>query len=185
MQQCQPVASLGYDRVGVISSVSLSRAVSREDEVEARFACPWRRVTWTVDILYAVIGLILASLGTLLVLNLCMGKRLLRSRLTRLYSTAGPQFAQAMSAVMRPALVSGNRIRGLLNGDDIFAAMLRALRESTARRGAACRSICCSTGSAETWTQSPWPPCSRPALATRRYNPRRWFSLHRMNNRTH
>jgi cardiolipin synthase len=44
------------------------------------------------------------------------------------YSVADPQFRQSMSHLLGPPLVDGNKITTLINGDQIFPAMLEAIR---------------------------------------------------------
>ncbi|HUQ27283.1 MAG TPA: phospholipase D-like domain-containing protein [Usitatibacter sp.] len=44
------------------------------------------------------------------------------------FSTTDPQFQRAMGVLLGPALVEGNRVDTLLNGDQIFPAMLEAIR---------------------------------------------------------
>ncbi len=163
----------------------------------------------TVAIASGGLILLLASATLILALNLCMGKRQLRSPLARLYSTGDPQFLQAMSAAMGPALVPGNQVKELLNGDEIFAAMLGSLRGArvsitletyiywsgtigdefarelahAARRGVQVKVLLDWIGGhlddrhLKTMTSA--------GVDIRRYNPPRWFNLHRMNNRTH
>jgi cardiolipin synthase len=63
-------------------------------------------------------------------LNLSLGKRQITAPLTKLYSVRDAQFLRAICSVMTPAVESGNRVRELLNGDEIFAAMLRAIRRA-------------------------------------------------------
>ncbi|HXN15092.1 MAG TPA: phospholipase D-like domain-containing protein [Usitatibacter sp.] len=43
------------------------------------------------------------------------------------YAIADPQFARAMGALLGPPLISGNRALTLINGDEIFPAMLAAI----------------------------------------------------------
>ncbi len=63
-----------------------------------------------------------------LTLNLSLGDKQIDSRLTRLYSVADPQFPRTMGMMLTPALVPGNQAQELLNGDQIFASMLSAIR---------------------------------------------------------
>jgi hypothetical protein len=45
-----------------------------------------------------------------------------------LYSIADPQFLRSIDGLLGPTLVAGNRVETLLNGDEIFPAMLEAIR---------------------------------------------------------
>lgn len=44
------------------------------------------------------------------------------------YAVATPQFARDMGQLLGPPMLDGNRITTLLNGDQIFPAMLQAIR---------------------------------------------------------
>lgn len=63
----------------------------------------------------------------LLILNLSLGDKQIDTRLARLYPVDDPQFTRAMSHVLTPGLVPGNRVEALINGDEIFPAMLSAI----------------------------------------------------------
>ena len=78
-------------------------------------------------ILISVLGtLFLAWLG----LNLTVGDKQIDTRLTRLYAVSDPQFPRAMSHVLTPALLQGNHVKELLNGNEIFPAMLNEIRSA-------------------------------------------------------
>ena len=66
--------------------------------------------------------------GVLLAANFTTGEKNVNRELPRLYNTADPQYLRAMGSLLGPALVGGNRARELLNGDQIFPAMLAAIR---------------------------------------------------------
>src|SRR5438270_1926400 len=46
------------------------------------------------------------------------------------YAVADPQFARTMGNLLGPAFRGGNRVTTLLNGDQIFPAMLDAIRHA-------------------------------------------------------
>ena len=46
------------------------------------------------------------------------------------YGVADPQFRRTMSSLLGPPLVEGNTVTTLVNGADIFPAMLKAIREA-------------------------------------------------------
>src|SRR6476660_2403162 len=46
------------------------------------------------------------------------------------YGVADPQFGRTMGNLLGPALVGGNKTTTLLNGDQIFPAMLQAVRSA-------------------------------------------------------
>ncbi len=80
-------------------------------------------------------SVILASVVTAVVFGLILvffgrNEKEITRRVTHLYPVSDPQFLRAMGVLLGPALVSGNRIETLLNGDEIFPAMLKAIREA-------------------------------------------------------
>ncbi len=64
------------------------------------------------------------------VLNFATGDKHVQKELEHLYATHDTQFLRAMGVVFGPALVGGNKIDVLLNGDEIFPAMLEAIRSA-------------------------------------------------------
>ncbi|MDB5930039.1 MAG: cardiolipin synthase, partial [Polaromonas sp.] len=71
----------------------------------------------------------LTVIGVLIAVNFTSGgEKEVTRQLPRLYSTDEPQFRRAMSTLLGPPLIGGNRVRELLNGDQIFPAMLGAIR---------------------------------------------------------
>ncbi len=78
---------------------------------------------------------ILASVVTAVIFGLILvifgrNEKEITRRVTHLYPICDPQFLRAMSVLLGPALVSGNQIQTLLNGNEIFSAMLKAIREA-------------------------------------------------------
>jgi cardiolipin synthase A/B len=68
-----------------------------------------------------------ALAAVLLALNFSAGEKKLRQQLVREYSVADPQFHRAMGSLLGPGIVGGNQAVELLNGDQIFPAMLGAI----------------------------------------------------------
>ncbi len=64
----------------------------------------------------------------LLVLNLGSGEKKIKHEIAPLYAVEDPQFLRSMGSLLGPAIVGGNKISTLLNGDEIFPAMLEAIR---------------------------------------------------------
>ncbi len=78
---------------------------------------------------------ILASVVTAVVFGLVLvffgrNEKEITRRVTHLYPISDPQFLRTMGVLLGPALVSGNRIETLLNGNEIFPAMLKAIRDA-------------------------------------------------------
>ena len=76
---------------------------------------------------------ILITLGvtvflTLLYVNLRSGEKQIGSQVSHKFPVDDPQFARTMGSLLGPGLLSGNRVTALQNGDEIFPAMLEAIR---------------------------------------------------------
>lgn len=68
--------------------------------------------------------------AVLIAANFSSGEKDVSRELPRLYATQDPQFRRAIGALLGPALVGGNRAQELLNGDQIFPDMLKAIRSA-------------------------------------------------------
>lgn len=75
-----------------------------------------------------LLGIALGVLLALILANFFSGEKHLRHRVRPEYAVADSQFARSLGALLGPALVGGNRVTPLLNGDEIFPAMLAAIR---------------------------------------------------------
>lgn len=75
-----------------------------------------------------LITAVLTSFVTLVILNLRAGERQIRFQLTHRFSVADPQFLRCMGQLLGPGILPGNGIKALHNGDQIFPAMLDAIR---------------------------------------------------------
>ena len=82
--------------------------------------------TRTKKILTAV-GIVLLVLGAIVFVTFTHEKEI-RRPLESSYGIADAQFERSMSTLLGPPLVPGNRVDTLLNGDQIFPAMLEAIR---------------------------------------------------------
>jgi cardiolipin synthase len=71
---------------------------------------------------------VLTTLAWLLLQNLSLGDKQIDERIEAGYAASDPQFECVMGAVLGPTLVGGNRVQALQNGDEIFPAMLAAIR---------------------------------------------------------
>src|SRR5688572_20209298 len=80
------------------------------------------KVTWIV------VGFIAAVVITIVWINVSSGKSTVGRKIEHIYSVADPQFARSMGTLLGPAVLEGNRIETLLNGAQIFPAMLAAIR---------------------------------------------------------
>lgn len=78
-------------------------------------------------------SIILVSVATAVIFGLILiifgrSEKEIAQRVAHQYDISDPQFLRVMGVLLGPALVMGNRIETLLNGDEIFSAMLKAIR---------------------------------------------------------
>jgi cardiolipin synthase A/B len=71
---------------------------------------------------------IVTAVAGLLVLNFSPGEKKIDTELTRQYDTDDAQFRRSLGVLLGPPIVEGNKVDVLLNGDQIFPAMLDAIR---------------------------------------------------------
>jgi cardiolipin synthase len=163
-----------------------------------------------VSILCLVLCCLGVALGALVFANLSSGKSDPDRRIEHLYGVSDPRFLRSMGTLLGPAILEGNRVETLLNGDEIFPAMLAAIR-------AARRTITFETyiyWSGDVGRRFAEALCERARAGVRvhvlldwvgaakiddaligemedagveieKYRPLRWYNLSRMNHRTH
>jgi cardiolipin synthase len=156
-----------------------------------------------------VLAVIAAVLVTIVVLNWGAGDERLEQPIRPAYAVSDPQFVRSLSALLGPPLLPGHAATELLNGDQIFPAMLGAIR---AARGTVCFEtyIYWQGVIGRQFTEAlveraragvrvhvlvDWmgAKVDEQMLAEMRgagvefefYRPLRWYDLHRMNHRTH
>ena len=66
----------------------------------------------------------------LLGVNLATAEKRLLRRPKRLYTSRDADFRRALGVLLGPPIVGGNQVKTLLNGDQIFPAMLDAIRSA-------------------------------------------------------
>jgi cardiolipin synthase len=162
--------------------------------------------TWRI----AILTFLGTGLGVLLVANLTLGDKHIDENVPSLYAVSDPQFVRTLGVMLGPALLPGNRVTALVNGDEIFADMLKAIRGAQqtitfemyiywrgsigeeftaalaerARAGVKVHVLIDALGSQKIDERV----IERMKAAGARvelYNPVRWHTLGRMNNRTH
>ncbi len=137
-------------------------------------------------------------------------KNEVRKPITSLYSVRDPQFRRSVESLLGPSLLPGNRTTMLLNGDQIFPAMLSAIRGARrtinfetyvywsggighefanafaerARAGVQVRAILDWQGSL-TMSAADRKTMHDAGVQIVSYNPLRWYDPRRLNNRTH
>lgn len=87
-----------------------------------------RVLSWPVRVLLiAAAGFVLA----LLALNFTGGEKKISRSLPSNFGVEDPQFRRAMANFLGPPLLPGNRLETFRNGDEIFPAMLTAIRQAS------------------------------------------------------
>ncbi|HEY1328067.1 MAG TPA: phospholipase D-like domain-containing protein [Casimicrobiaceae bacterium] len=156
------------------------------------------------------VAALLSALGVVLALNFTTAEKEVEEDIPRLYNTEDPQFVRTMSALLGPPIVGGNRYDVLLNGDEIFPAMLQAIAQARrsidfetyiywsgdiGRRFADALSERAKAG-VKVHVLIDWlgsqkidpaliDEMTRAGVQVMRYHPLRWYDLARINNRTH
>ena len=160
---------------------------------------------------FFVVGAVLLTLAVVLVaVNFMTGEKKIEQRIDRLYALEDPRFRHELGVLLGPAFVDGNRPKVLLNGDDIFAAMLAAIRggqgsitfetyiywagdigrefaealAERARGGVKVHVLLDWVGSAK-MDKSLIDTMTAAGVQVRKFHPPHWSNLGRVNNRTH
>jgi cardiolipin synthase len=170
----------------------------------------WRPQTTRSKVLVALGSIVATLIVVLLVANFSTGERQITQEIPRLYSVADPQFQRSMGIMLGPQIVEGNKVEALLNGDQIFPAMLKAIREAKetinfetyiywsgdigrefaealserARAGVKVHLLIDWVGSAK-MEEKDLDQMRQAGVEVRKYHPLRWYNLGRINNRTH
>jgi cardiolipin synthase len=170
----------------------------------------WRPQTTRSKVLVALASILATIFVTLLVVNFSSGEKQITHELPRLYSVADPQFQRSMGIMLGPQIVEGNKVEALLNGDQIFPSMLKAIRgakqtinfesyiywseeigrefaealSERARAGVKVHLLIDWVGSAK-MDEKDLDIMRQAGVEVRHYHPLRWYNLGRINNRTH
>ncbi|SDV50168.1 cardiolipin synthase [Chitinasiproducens palmae] len=153
---------------------------------------------------------VLTVIATLIVANFSSNVSDVKRAIPRLYSVDDPQFRLTMGTLLGPGIVDGNHVTALINGDQIFPAMLRDIRNAKrtiefetyiywsggigdafadaladrARAGVKVHVLVDWVGS-QRMDKQQIDKMVKAGVAFRQYRPLRWYTLDRMNNRTH
>ncbi len=177
-------------------------------ELARRLGALWRLSdsAWRI----AILTFLGTGLGVLLVANLTLADKKIDQNVPSLYTVSDPQFVRTMGVMLGPALLSGNRVQALVNGDEIFADMLQTIRGAQksitfemyiywrgtigdeftaalaerARAGVKVHVLIDALGSQKI-EEAVIERMKRAGVRVELYNPVRWHTLARMNNRTH
>ncbi|MDZ4656895.1 MAG: phospholipase D-like domain-containing protein [Bythopirellula sp.] len=160
---------------------------------------------------FVIIGVtaLVTLFATLIFRNLATPERKLNYQLREL-AVDDPTFERCMAHLLGPPLVGGNRVTTLLNGDEIFPAMLAAIRNARtnitfetyiywsgkigqefvdalserARSGIRVHVLLDWLGS-NRMSAKELDELRQAGVEVERYRPLSWYSLSRMNSRTH
>lgn len=79
-------------------------------------------------VLVAITSSIVTLVAGFLALNFMPSEKQIETQLLRQYDASDPQFRRSMGVLLGPPIIEGNKVEELLNGDQIFPAMLAAIR---------------------------------------------------------
>lgn len=141
--------------------------------------------------------------------NVATAEKRLLYRPRRLYTSGDADFRRALGILLGPPLVSGNRVNSLVNGVEIYPAMIEAIRSAqtnitfetfvfrdgpgarfveelsaAARRGVKVHMLLDWLGS-RTMDSAMLDAARAEGCEVQLYHPPSWFHLGRLNNRTH
>ncbi len=161
---------------------------------------------WRVALL-SVLG---TGLAVLLIANLSLGDKRIDEDVPTLYAVEDAQFLRSMNVLLGPQLIPGNRAQALVNGERFFADMLAAIRSAQrtitfetyiywsgavgaqftealterAQAGVKVHLLYDALGS-QRIDDSAIARMRAAGVEVGIYNPVRWHTLVKMNNRTH
>lgn len=157
-----------------------------------------------------IVLVLLAVLAVIIIVNLSTGQKKIEHELVHLYGIDDPQFVWTIGTLLGPMLVRGNQATALYNGDQIFPAMLEAIRgarrsitfetyiywsgeigkqfadalSERARAGVKVHLLIDWVGSARLDARA-LAEMSGAGVEIEKFHPVRWYTLGRLNNRTH
>ena len=169
-----------------------------------------RKAGYWLDILKYVAVAVAAAIATLAAVNLTPEPRVIRTIVPHRFDAADPQFVQSMSSYSQGQMFEQNAVQTLVNGDEIFPAMLQAIgaaRSSVdmetyiywsgsvgyqfatalaakAREGIEVRVLVDWLGSLP-FDENLIHIMTGAGVRFQRYRPVYWYTLDRVNNRTH
>jgi cardiolipin synthase A/B len=159
---------------------------------------------------WAAATVAMTLVAVLLYANLTSPDQPIEHAIAHRYAARDPQFLRTMTHLLGPAVVPGNRVTALLNGDQAFPAMLEAIRSAKrsitleayifwsgevgnaftealserARAGVATHLLVDWVGSKK-MDDAQLQRMRQAGVEVVKYHPLRWYNLERFNNRTH
>jgi cardiolipin synthase len=160
--------------------------------------------------MWIVVAVLVTAIAVLVALNLATGEKKITHQIRHLYPIDSPQFARSIGTLLGPPLAPGNRVTPLQNGDEIFPAMLDAITgarrsidfetyiywsgeigrrfadalSERARAGVPVHVLLDWVGSGKI-DASVIEEMEDAGVIVVKYHPLRWYTLGRLNNRTH
>lgn len=157
-----------------------------------------------------VLTFLATGLAVLLIANLSLGDKRIDERVPTLYPVEDAQFLRSMNVLLGAQLMPGNRVQALVNGDEFFPDMLKAIAGAQktitfetyiywsgevgarftealaerARAGVRVHVLFDALGSQKI-EEAEVRRMKAAGIQVAKYNPLRWYSIVRMNNRTH
>jgi cardiolipin synthase len=160
---------------------------------------------WTI-----VVTVVVTILAVVLAMNFATPEKKLKRKVEHRYNVADPQFKREMGVLLGPAILSGNHVTDLENGDEIFPAMLGAIHSATKtvtfetyifRKGEIARkfadafieraharvqvNVTVDWAGSSSMDKTLIKQMTDAGVHFERYRPLRWYDLSRVNNRTH
>jgi cardiolipin synthase len=167
--------------------------------------------TTKAQLMWIVTATIIATLiVVVLVINFHTPEKKIQHQVHHLYGVVDPQFEREMGTLLGPAILDGNTITALQNGEEIFPAMLKAIRAAQftinfetyiywsgrtgeefaqalierARAGVKVHLMLDWLGS-EKMAPELLTQMKDAGIQVERYHALHWYSLGKLNNRTH
>lgn len=158
--------------------------------------------------------ILLTALATLLVvvltLNLSGPEKKLERKIEHRYPVSSPQFRREMGVMLGPAILPGNKVVDLQNGEEIFPAMLEAIAQakqtvtfetyiywsgkvgqqfadalSERAKAGVDVSVTIDWAGSVTMDENQLKQMEDAGVSVQRYRPLHWYNINRLNNRTH
>ncbi len=157
-----------------------------------------------------VITAIVTLLAVVLAMNFVTPGKQLERKIEHRYKIADPQFRREMNVMLGPAILAGNHVVDLENGDEIFPAMLEAIRSakktitfetyiywsgdvgrqfaealSERARAGVNVNVTIDWAGSVSMDDALLTQMKDAGVHVEQYRPLHWYNLSRMNNRTH
>jgi len=162
-------------------------------------------MTWTL-----LLTIVATVVAVALAMNFATPEKKLERHILHRYDIADPQYRREMSVLLGPAILPGNQVVDLQNGNEIFPSMLEAIRSARktitfetyiywsgevgqqfcdalserARAGVVVNVTIDWAGSIK-MDSTLLEQMERAGVRLHRYRPLHWYNLGRLNNRTH